>query len=85
MFATIYLPNFYLQAATRHPPELRAKPVALIDGETSLKRYVVERGRPYLKAENPHYPDLVPARELKIQGVMVSLIRKQERRKGTLK
>ena len=58
---------------------------ALIDDETSLKRYVVERGRPYLKAENPHYPDLVPARELKIQGVMVSLIRKQERRKGTLK
>jgi len=54
---------------------------ALIDGETSLKRYVVERGRPYLKAENPCYPDLVPARELKIQGVMVSLIRKQERRK----
>jgi repressor LexA len=54
---------------------------ALIDGETSLKRYVVERGRPYLKAENPRYPDLVPARELKIQGVMVSLIRKQERRK----
>ncbi len=54
---------------------------ALIDVETSLKRYVVERGRPYLKAENPRYPDLVPARELKIQGVMVSLIRKQERRK----
>ncbi len=54
---------------------------ALIDGETSLKRYVTEHGRPYLKAENPRYPDLVPARELKIQGVMVSLIRKQERRK----
>ncbi len=54
---------------------------ALIDGETSLKRYVMEHGRPYLKAENPRYPDLVPARELKIQGVMVSLIRKQERRK----
>lgn len=53
---------------------------ALIDGETSLKRYVVDRGRPYLKAENPRYPDLVPARELKIQGVMVSLVRKQERR-----
>jgi len=54
---------------------------ALIDGETTLKRYVVERGRPYLKAENPRYPNLVPARELKIQGVMVSLVRKQERRK----
>ncbi|HEX8280084.1 MAG TPA: transcriptional repressor LexA [Chthoniobacterales bacterium] len=50
---------------------------ALIDGETTLKRYVVERGRPYLKAENPLFPDLVPARELRIQGVMVSLVRKQ--------
>jgi protein ImuB len=30
MFATIYLPNFYLQAATRHQPELCEKPVALI-------------------------------------------------------
>ena len=54
---------------------------ALIDGETTLKRYVVGRGRPYLKAENPRYPDLIPARELKIQGVMVSLVRKHERRK----
>jgi repressor LexA len=55
---------------------------ALIDDETTLKRYVVERGRPYLKAENPRYPNLSPARELKIQGVMVSLVRKQERRKS---
>lgn len=30
MFATIYLPNFYLQAALRHLPELRDKPAALI-------------------------------------------------------
>src|SRR5438552_8594309 len=29
---------------------------ALIDGETTLKRYVIEHGRPYLKAENPRYP-----------------------------
>lgn len=50
---------------------------ALIDGETTLKRYVTERGRPYLKAENPLFPNLVPARELRIQGVMVSLVRKQ--------
>src|SRR5882724_4204554 len=54
----------------------------LIDGETTLKRYVVEHGRPYLKAENPRYPDLRPARELRIQGIMVSLVRKQERRKS---
>ena len=38
---------------------------ALIDGETTLKRYVTEHGRPYLKAENPLYPNLTPARELR--------------------
>lgn len=48
---------------------------ALIDGETTLKRYVVEKGKPYLKAENPAFPDLIPARELVIQGVLVALIR----------
>ena len=31
MFATIYLPNFSLQAAMRHQPELCEKPVALIE------------------------------------------------------
>jgi nucleotidyltransferase/DNA polymerase involved in DNA repair len=31
MFATIYLPDFYLQAALRHQAELRGRPVALID------------------------------------------------------
>src|SRR5215203_3973059 len=31
MFATIYLPNFYLQAAMRHQPGLCAKPVAIIE------------------------------------------------------
>jgi repressor LexA len=59
---------------------------ALIDGETTLKRYVVEHGRPYLKAENPLYPNLTPARELRIQGVLISLLRKQPagtRRKRT--
>jgi repressor LexA len=53
---------------------------ALIDGESTLKRYVTERGRPFLKAENPRFPNLIPARELKIQGVMISLIRKQSAR-----
>jgi repressor LexA len=55
---------------------------ALIDGETTLKRYVVEHGRPYLKAENPLFPNLIPARELRIQGVMVSLVRRQSLASG---
>jgi nucleotidyltransferase/DNA polymerase involved in DNA repair len=33
MFATIYLPDFYLQAALRHQPALGDKPVALIDDQ----------------------------------------------------
>jgi repressor LexA len=49
---------------------------ALIDGETTLKRYLVEAGRPFLKAENPAYPNLLPAAELSIQGVMIGLIRR---------
>lgn len=48
---------------------------ALIDGETTLKRYLVEKGQPFLRAENPDFPDLVPARELIIQGVLVALLR----------
>lgn len=48
---------------------------ALIDGEITLKRFVVEGGVSYLKAENPNYPALVPVRELIIQGVMLALLR----------
>jgi repressor LexA len=49
---------------------------ALVDGETTLKTFVLRNGKPYLKAENPKYPDLVPAQELVIQGVFKGLIRK---------
>ncbi len=51
---------------------------ALIDGETTLKRYVIKDGMPYLQAENELYPDLAPVRELVIQGVMVALLRRGE-------
>ncbi len=33
MFAALYLPDFELQAALRHEPELRAQPVALLENE----------------------------------------------------
>jgi repressor LexA len=64
--------------------EPRAEPragdvvVALIDGESTLKTYLIRGGKPYLKAENPRYPDLYPAHELVVQGVMVALIRKRK-------
>jgi repressor LexA len=49
---------------------------ALIDGESTLKRYLLDHNEPFLKAENPLYPDLLPAAELVIQGVMIGLLRK---------
>ena len=56
-------------------PRNRDIVAALIDGDVTLKRYLIERGVPFLRAENPLYPDLIPARELVIQGVFRALIR----------
>lgn len=56
-------------------PKNRDIVAALVDGDSTLKRYVVQQGRPYLKAENPAFRDLIPAHELVIQGVMVALYR----------
>ncbi len=53
---------------------------ALIDGQVTLKTFVVQRGRPYLRAENSRYPNLIPQQELQIQGVMVALVRKTSSR-----
>ena len=51
---------------------------ALIDGQVTLKTFVLQRGKPFLRAENPRYPDLIPQEELQIQGVMVALVRKRK-------
>lgn len=48
---------------------------ALIDGETTLKRLVIENRKRFLRAENVDYPDLLPLQELLIQGVLVGLVR----------
>lgn len=52
---------------------------ALIDGESTLKVYHHNRGKPFLRAANPRYADLVPERELLVQGVLVGLIRSVQR------
>jgi repressor LexA len=61
-----------------HGPEPRPGQVvaALIDRKSTLKTFVLKNGRPFLKAENPKYPDLLPSEELMIQGVFRALIRK---------
>ena len=48
---------------------------ALIDGQSTLKTFVREKGRTFLRAENPRYPNLSPSGELMIQGVVRMLIR----------
>lgn len=61
-----------------HGPEPRNGQIvaALIDGASTLKTFILKGGRPYLRAENAKYPDLIPAQELMIQGVFKALIRK---------
>src|SRR5262245_42893588 len=51
---------------------------ALIDGEVTLKSFIMQRGKAYLRAENPRFPNLIPREELQIQGVMVALIRRRK-------
>jgi SOS-response transcriptional repressor LexA len=50
--------------------------VALIDGESTLKRLIMHRGKPHLTSENPAYPDLTPLEELVIQGVVHTVVRR---------
>lgn len=50
---------------------------ALIDGETTLKRFIQTRNQsPFLKAENPDYPEIYPVGELIIQGVALAVVRR---------
>ncbi|KAB2640856.1 MAG: repressor LexA [Verrucomicrobia bacterium] len=61
-------------------PRHRDIVAALIDGDVTLKRYLIEGDAPFLRAENTMYPDLIPARELIIQGVFRALIRSNPQR-----
>ncbi len=63
-----------------HGPEPRQGQVvaALIDRKSTLKTFVLKGGQPFLKAENPKYPDLIPGEELMIQGVFRALLRKEK-------
>ena len=48
---------------------------ALIDHESTLKTLLLRKGKAWLRAENPRYPDLIPAWDLQIQGVARAVIR----------
>lgn len=63
-----------------HGPEPRSGQVvaALIDRKSTLKTFLLKNGKPFLKAENSKYPELIPSEELVIQGVFRALIRNGE-------
>lgn len=50
--------------------------VGVLDGEFTLKRLKRDKGKFYLQAENDAYPDLFALDELKVAGVVRSVIRR---------
>ena len=78
MFATIYLPNFYLQAAMRHQPGLCAKPVALIE-EQEKKPVIIQLNDAGEKAGI--YKGMTPSQALarSLHVVIKVRIRQQEK------
>ncbi len=64
-------------AVFEHGAEPRSGQIvaALIDGKSTLKTFVLKNRKPFLRAENPKYPNLIPSEELVIQGVLRTLIR----------
>ncbi len=50
--------------------------VGVLDGEFTLKRLKKDKGKFYLQAENPDYPDMYALDELTAAGVVRGVIRK---------
>ncbi|MBP9751025.1 MAG: peptidase, partial [Candidatus Peribacteraceae bacterium] len=50
--------------------------VGVLDGEYTLKRLKRDKGKFYLQAENPKFPDLYAVDELQTAGVVKGVIRK---------
>ncbi len=57
-------------------PKIEDIVVGVMDGEFTLKRLKKDKGKFYLQAENPDYPNLYAMEELKVAGVVTGTIRK---------
>lgn len=57
-------------------PKVHDIVVGVLDGEFTLKRLKKDKGKYYLQAENPDYPDLHALEELKVAGVVVGSVRR---------
>jgi len=50
--------------------------VGILDGQFTLKRLKRDKGKYYLQAENPAYPDMEALEELQVAGVVRGVIRR---------
>ncbi len=57
-------------------PKVNNIVVGVLDGEFTLKRLKKDKGKYYLQAENPEYPDLYALDELQVAGVVKGIVRK---------
>lgn len=70
----------YVIASTKMQPRERDIVVALVDGGSTVKRYMLERkgivaGKPYLKPENSEHKNIYPESDLQVQGVVIGVFR----------
>lgn len=65
----------YVIASAKPEPKNGDIVVALVDGGSTVKRFVKDKAGVYLKAENPQYKNIYPIEQLEIQGVVVGLFR----------
>jgi repressor LexA len=57
-------------------PKVNDIVVGVLDGEYTLKRLRRDKGKFYLQAENPDYPDLYAMNDLQVAGVVRGIIRR---------
>jgi len=70
------LPGDMVIAERGREPKVNDIVVAILDGQFTLKRLKRDKGKFYLQAENPDYPDLHAMEELTIAGVVRGTVRK---------
>src|SRR5213083_1052651 len=66
--------SFARRMSARNTPWMTSSSDGMRSGYRGFS--ALRNGRPFLKAENPRYPDLIPSEELVIQGVFRALIRR---------
>lgn len=65
----------FVIASSKLNPKQHDIVIGLVDGGSTVKRYMLENGKPYLKPENERYSNIYPESDLQIQGVVVGLFR----------